>query len=486
MCLGGSTTDSTKSTTNTPNPAVASAATSNLSFANNLQNSGFQPYSGNQVAGFSPLQQQSLDSAGGPAVSNMIGNYANAGPGSVSPNTISSAMNPYLNQYVNYALAPQLQGQQQQFDAQNRNLDAAATSSGAFGDARAGIEAANLTNQQNLARQGLIGNAYNAAFNTAIGAGAQDVSNNLQGQTTNANLNETALNRQLTGANALQGNIGFQNTLGQQGTAQTQAGLNAQYNQWLMGQQRPFQTAELANQTLGAASHALPANSTTTSSSPDNSGYGMIGSALGAIGGSFFGMPGVGASIGGALGGAFGGNSYSGQNNLNASYGYGAGYDANGNPQSMNPPGYADGGDPPVGQPAIVGERGPEVFVPHNSAPSSQAKPDQQKPQQPRPFGWPPHIPGMFADGGEPPVGQPSIVGERGPELFVPHQPGTIIPHEAVAAAAAHSGASGFAHAFGGKPNVVRHKAIKNKAPMMMPPPSANGNMSNSAFGQAA
>ena len=33
-----------------------------------------------------------------------------------------------------------------------------------------------------------------------------------------------------------------------------------------------------------------------------------------------------------------------------------------------------------------------------------------------------------FAGGGDPPVGQPSLVGERGPELFVPKSAGTIIP----------------------------------------------------------
>jgi hypothetical protein len=36
-----------------------------------------------------------------------------------------------------------------------------------------------------------------------------------------------------------------------------------------------------------------------------------------------------------------------------------------------------------------------------------------------------------FADGGRPPVGRPSIVGERGPELFVPDAAGTIIPNGA-------------------------------------------------------
>lgn len=38
-----------------------------------------------------------------------------------------------------------------------------------------------------------------------------------------------------------------------------------------------------------------------------------------------------------------------------------------------------------------------------------------------------------FADGGEPPVGVPSMVGERGPELFIPKTAGTIIPNNKLA-----------------------------------------------------
>ena len=40
-------------------------------------------------------------------------------------------------------------------------------------------------------------------------------------------------------------------------------------------------------------------------------------------------------------------------------------------------------------------------------------------------------VPG-YADGGSPAVGQPSIVGERGPELFVPRTAGNIIPNHAL------------------------------------------------------
>ena len=44
-------------------------------------------------------------------------------------------------------------------------------------------------------------------------------------------------------------------------------------------------------------------------------------------------------------------------------------------------------------------------------------------------FGGLPKLVG-FANGGRPPVGKPSIVGEKGPELFVPRRSGTIIPND--------------------------------------------------------
>jgi lambda family phage tail tape measure protein len=45
-----------------------------------------------------------------------------------------------------------------------------------------------------------------------------------------------------------------------------------------------------------------------------------------------------------------------------------------------------------------------------------------------------------FADGGDPPVGKASIVGEKGPELFVPKKAGTIIPNGAAVAGAGGGG----------------------------------------------
>ena len=45
-----------------------------------------------------------------------------------------------------------------------------------------------------------------------------------------------------------------------------------------------------------------------------------------------------------------------------------------------------------------------------------------------------------FANGGQPPVGRPSLVGERGPELFIPRSAGTIIPNNQTMAALSGGG----------------------------------------------
>jgi hypothetical protein len=333
MCLGNDTKQSQTDTSSTQTPPawLSGAAQQNVGFAQNLQNTGFTPYTGSQVASFSPQQQQSFglgsDIAGGiqPYVGQaggLISNYANAGPGSVSPQTIASQMSPYMNNYVNLALQPQLEQLNQQFAGQNKSFDSAATGAGAFGDSSWNLGRTNLTQQQDTARTGLIGNAYNNAFNTAIGAGAQDVASNLQGQTTNANLRETALNRQLGGANALTSAgtnaTNLINTLGGQQTAQQQAQLNAAYNQWLMAQQYPFQTTQLLNQTVqaGRAGAPISTTGTSTTTAPDNSGFGILGSALGAM------LPGR----------------------------------------------KADGGPVAPGQPTVVGERGPELIVPNTQS----------------------------------------------------------------------------------------------------------------------
>jgi lambda family phage tail tape measure protein len=51
-----------------------------------------------------------------------------------------------------------------------------------------------------------------------------------------------------------------------------------------------------------------------------------------------------------------------------------------------------------------------------------------------------------FAEGGDPPVGKASIVGEKGPELFVPKQAGTIIPNNKLGGAVLGAQAAPVVH----------------------------------------
>ncbi|MGA8529485.1 MAG: hypothetical protein WB622_07205, partial [Acidobacteriaceae bacterium] len=349
MCFGNNQTTNTTNTSQNYTPAswLTNAAQGNLNFASNLQQNGFTPYTGQQVANFAPQQQQSFGMGNGIAGAvtpntQLAGGALNqylteaSGPApQVNPETISSQMSPYMNQYVNLALQPQLTAAQAQ-QAQNQQLmQGQATSSGAFGDPRANMLQSNQQLVNDLSNQSLIGNAYNAAFNTAIGAGAQDVANNLNAQTTNAGLQNTQLQNLLagsnTGYNQATGATSLLNTLGAQQTAQSQAGLNAEYNQWLMAQQYPFQTTQLMDQALYGGSIGAP--STTTGQSvtqqPNNAGYGILGSLLGA-GGTILGGP-LGGMLGGALGGSLGGESSGGSTSG----------------------GFAEGGEPPVGRPAL-------------------------------------------------------------------------------------------------------------------------------------
>ena len=268
-----------------------------------------------------------------------LSNYLTTGSAepTVTPETISSQMSPYMNQYVNLALAPQLTAAQAQQAMNQQLMQGQATSAGAFGDPRANLLQSNQQLVNDLSNQGLIGNAYNAAFNTAIGAGAQDVANNLNAQTTNANLYNTGMTNELAGSQAAlnQGTsaTNLLNTLGAQQTAQSQANLNAEYNQWLMAQQYPFQTTQLEDQALTAGSVGAPITQTGTTSQPNNAGYGILGSLIGA-GGS-------------ALGGYLGGSQTAAALGALAML--------------------EKGGPAEDGKPYIVGEKGPELFVPHGS-----------------------------------------------------------------------------------------------------------------------
>jgi hypothetical protein len=203
------------------------------------------------VAGFSPLQQQSFNSAsqlqtpgqfGQGSMAAGMGTMQALGAGQNLQNTLtnSNAMSQYMNPYIQNTLNPALQLSNQQYGITGMQNAAAATGAGAFGGSRSALQQGLNQQNQMLANNQLISNAYNTAYNNA-----QTQANNV------ANLGLQGAQAGITGGTAL-GNLGTaqlgaqqniinqQNTLGQQGTAQNQAVINQAMQNYQTGQQYPM------------------------------------------------------------------------------------------------------------------------------------------------------------------------------------------------------------------------------------------------------
>jgi hypothetical protein len=188
-----------------------------------------------------------------------------SGMASVMPGEleIEQYMNPFQQQVIDTTMDRMRQEQEQ---AQSGALGTA-ISSGAFGGDRAGIAAANLAQQQNMATgstlAGLNAQNFMQALQTAqqqqglnLGAEQANLARLLSGGQQMAGLGQAAQGMNLQGAEA-QINAG---TLAQQ---TEQAGLSALYNQFQQQQAYPFQVAQfLGNIAMGTG--ALSGSTTQT------------------------------------------------------------------------------------------------------------------------------------------------------------------------------------------------------------------------------
>ena len=295
MSFSGSQQDTSNTSTSALDPTFASTIYGNLNRAQGVADTPFSPYSGHQVAAFTPEQLQAQSDLGaiaqnqtgsaplqdGIGLAQGLGAYA---PSQVTaaPLTgvdLSSYMNPYTDQVIDSTMADL--GRQQQI--QDVNDAAQATQAGAFGGSRSAVmqslddnnfartEASALAglNQQNFSQ------AQSAAQTDLARAQAASQANQAAG------LQGAQLN--LGAANALAGMGGQQlsQALQQAGAAQSagdaqlqnqQAQLNAAYQQWLLAQQYPIQMQQLLNQTVGL----IPKTGTTTSDGTEtSSGFGL-------------------------------------------------------------------------------------------------------------------------------------------------------------------------------------------------------------------
>ena len=321
---GGGTPQPTTNTTNTSNiPPYAQPYVENMLGATQaqlfqttpsgqtdpntgqeIQNiTGFQPYQAygsvnpdgtpatatqaaqSAVAGFQPLQTQAQQGVAqlqtpeqynqamgitgmGIGQTGMYGQAGfNAGQSYGQQATDPNAVGAYMNPYIQNTLAPSMQLLNQQYGIQQAANQGRQTQAGAFGGSRGTLE--NSLNQQNqmLAQNQLVGNAYNQAYNTANQNMQQAASLGMQG----AQAGLAGVGQQMSGASQL-ANLGQQQLGAQQNILNMQnqyGGQQQQYNQNVINQamQNYANAQQYPIMELGTMSNmlrGLPMQATTT------------------------------------------------------------------------------------------------------------------------------------------------------------------------------------------------------------------------------
>ena len=310
---------------------LTSASKSIAGRAEDLASTPYEAYTGDRVAGFNADEESAFQH-----IRNLVANspdvideslagargfaYAPAQHVStervVDENGQLGAIADYMNPYLDNALQPALQRIYEAADRARLQNNRMATMSGAFGDARHGVEGGVLNRDTMRATGDTASQFYKDAFDRVMGLRTSDLNRFLDVDKTNAGYNEVALQRLFGGTDALIDRASqdqarqlqqFATLLGagNQQRQVAQAGLDADYQEFLrkMGWDKDMLLA------ASSAIRGLPHDSTSTTqgtttsttTQPDNSLFQLAGTLAGAA----LGGP-MGASIGGSL---FGGSS---------------------------------------------------------------------------------------------------------------------------------------------------------------------------------
>jgi hypothetical protein len=151
----------------------------------------YQQYSGNRIAGFSPMQQQAMQNAQGMTVAPQIGQGTAAATmaelgglgvaGQANPYGFQNQVGGYMNPYMNQILAPQLAEANRNYDIGATKQQSAATQAGAFGGSREAIMAAENERNRNTGLNQIYGQGLNTAYTNAQNQYNQNLQNQLAG-----------------------------------------------------------------------------------------------------------------------------------------------------------------------------------------------------------------------------------------------------------------------------------------------------------------
>ena len=199
--------------------------------------------------------------------------YTKQGAAAVNPMALDqSSINQYMSPYLNNVVGTTMANLRQQQMQEQSGLAGRSAMAGAFGGDRAGIAAANLAKQQNMATGTTLAGLLNQGYGQALQTAQQQQGLDLAAQQANM--------ARLTGAGAQMGALGTgaqgaglagaqsQLAAGQIGQQTEQAGKSALYNQFLQKQGYPFQVTQfLAN--IAEGTGALSGSTTSTTQASD-------------------------------------------------------------------------------------------------------------------------------------------------------------------------------------------------------------------------
>lgn len=258
--MGGKTQTQQTSSSTTPNGLAQLQEI--YARAQSAASTPYTPYGGQLTAGLNETQTAGI--AGANAGANVAqpyystaADFARTGASSIDPASVQKYMNPYMQSVIDATQANfrESNGQQQQQVIGN------AAMKGALGGNRVGVAQAELARQQKLAQDPVIAGLNQSNYAQALTAAQGDRTAAQTGASQFAGLGTGAQNAALQGSQS-------QLTAGgvQQGTEQ--AGLTADYNQYLQQLAYPYQQAQfLAGIGLPAAS-AMGSSSTGSTSTP--------------------------------------------------------------------------------------------------------------------------------------------------------------------------------------------------------------------------
>lgn len=264
---GGAPTSTNNTTTTIPEYArpYVESTLGKAAAVTDLTQNPYQPYKGEQVAQFTPMQNQAFQNVGSQQIAPQLmdasniayqtGQYglgtqgtaaqlqnASLGYGAMAAGagnqyarqaTNPAASQAYMNPYLQASLQPALQEVQRQYDITGTQQMGNAARSGAFGGSREALMASENQRNKNLAMNQMIGQGYNTAFDKAQ-----------QSQQFGATLGLQGLQ---AGQQGVQGAVGAgQYGLAGLGQAGASAGTLGQLGQTQFGQEQAANQAMLA------------------------------------------------------------------------------------------------------------------------------------------------------------------------------------------------------------------------------------------------